>query len=333
MANKANILLNMRFAGLLIGILLFANTVSAQQYSNLALEGGGIRGIAYVGAFEELERRQLLDGIRNVAGTSVGAMAACLLGVGYSAEEMRELLFSLKIQHFNDGRWFFLGGPWRIGRQFGWYRGDALESWIERQLAAKTGVRRLSFLQLHRLALSDRRYKDLYITASNLSTQTLCVFNWKDFPDMEVAVAIRASMSIPLYFRALRLDSNGRKSATGDVFVDGGVVMNYPLGVFDSCSVNPHTLGLKLERPEQIPYYKQSTAIAPYPITGFRSYVGALYNLTIETMSRKTPMVDEQFRSIYISTAGVNPRVKKMTKAQKILLYESGRKAAKDFFE
>ena len=107
--------------------------------------------------------------------------------------------------------------------------------------------------------------------------------------------------------------------------------MNYPLTLFDSGSVNAHTLGLKLERPEQMAYYQQSTDIAPYAIADLKTYMGALYNLTIETTSRKADMEDERFRTIYISTAGLKPRVRKITKAQKTILYESGRSAARNF--
>jgi NTE family protein len=219
-------------------------------------------------------------------------------------------------------------------KQYGWYRGEVLERWINERIAIKTGQPHLTLMQLHQLAISNRAYKDLYITASNLSAQRLVVFNWHNFPDMEVATAVRASMSIPLYYKAVRLDSAGKKtdSKTADVFIDGGLTMNYPLTVFDSAGVNPHTLGLKLERPEQIDYYNKDKAIAPYPISNFRSYVGALYNLTIETLSRKNSMEEEAFRTIYISTAGVNPKVKKVSRKQKELLYESGLRAAKRFF-
>jgi NTE family protein len=299
------------------------------------LEGGGIRGIAYVGALEELERRHVLDSIQNISGTSVGAMAGCLIAVGYKAAEVKELLYSLRVQSFNDGYWFFLGGQWRMRHLYGWYNGDVLEHWIDKLVAAKTGKTGLTLLELHELTLNNSIYKDLYVTASNLSKQRLVIFDWKHFPDMELATAVRASMSIPLYYKAMRLDSNGRKSEskTADVFVDGGLTMNYPLTVFDNGSPNPQTLGLKLERPEQIDYYSKDKAIAPYHISNFRSYVGALYNLTIETLARKGSMEDEAFRTIYISTAGVNPKVKRVSKKQKDLLCQSGLEAAQRFFK
>src|SRR3954468_3719062 len=79
--------------------------VEARPYRNLVLEGGGIRGIAYTGAFEVLEQHHLLDSVRNIAGTSVGAVAGSLLCAGYSAKEIKELMYGLHVQTFNDGQW------------------------------------------------------------------------------------------------------------------------------------------------------------------------------------------------------------------------------------
>ncbi len=47
----------------------------AYQYKNLALEGGGVRGLAYAGALEVLEQKNILQHIEKVAGSSAGAIA------------------------------------------------------------------------------------------------------------------------------------------------------------------------------------------------------------------------------------------------------------------
>lgn len=319
-------------AALLAAFIFLSQALPAQPYRNLALEGGGIRGIAYCGAFEVLEARGILDSIENVAGTSVGAVAGALLSVGYRPGEIRALMYELRVQSFNDGSWAFLGGQHRMRRQFGWYRGDALEAWLEAKIAAKTGRRELDFEGLHRMADSSSEFKDLFVTAANLSRQRGEVFSWKTRPAMRLATAVRTSMSVPLYFRAMRLDSAGAKSGSGDVYVDGGLVMNYPLNVFDTDGANPLTLGLKLERPEQLEGFKNSTDIAAFEIRNLAGYVGALYNLTLETLNRRGDMADEMRRSIYISTAHINPRVRKITTEQKNRLYQSGYSAAEDFF-
>ena len=67
-------------------VVLFPFAAFSQQkniYKNLVLEGGGVRGLAYAGAFDELQRRGILSQIDKVAGTSAGAIAGVMVCVGY----------------------------------------------------------------------------------------------------------------------------------------------------------------------------------------------------------------------------------------------------------
>lgn len=320
-------------------ILLFcAINTHAQPYKNLVLEGGGIRGIAYVGVLEGLMQRHMIDDIENVAGTSVGAVAGCLYAMGYTPAQMRQIMEGLRIQTFNDGRWIFFGGFARTKNRFGWYRGDAIEQWIGKQIAARTGSEHTTFAQLHDLTLHDQSYKDLYVIATNLSQQKITVFNWRNFSDMEIRTAVRASMSVPLYFSAVFLDSKGHKvskkdkKTDHDIYVDGGILANYPIAVFDSLYDKKQTLGLKLERPEQIEVYKQQgNYLAPYKINSFRNYVGAFYNVVLEGLNKPGDLAEEAARTVYISTGNINPRVRRISKEQKQLLYENGKQAAAAF--
>ncbi|HET9054269.1 MAG TPA: patatin-like phospholipase family protein, partial [Cyclobacteriaceae bacterium] len=71
---------------LLIPILLLLSfPMDAQLRRNLVFEGGGIRGIAYAGAVEVLEQKNITDSVEQIAGTSVGAIVASLLAVNYKA--------------------------------------------------------------------------------------------------------------------------------------------------------------------------------------------------------------------------------------------------------
>ena len=96
----------MRYIPLII-VLLISGAAQGQAYTRLALKGGGIRGIAYAGALQVLEERHVAEGIRQVAGTSVGAITGALFSVGYSSKEIREILFAQDIGEFNDGEGFF----------------------------------------------------------------------------------------------------------------------------------------------------------------------------------------------------------------------------------
>lgn len=216
-----------------------------------------------------LEDKGVTAKIENVAGTSSGAIVGTLLSMGYNATEMKDIMYNMKVQRFNDGGWFFIGGQHRLRKHFGWYKGVALERWIGDLIQQKTGNADITFRQLHELALKDKRYKNIYITATNLTRQKLEVFSWQTYPDMCIKTAVRASFSVPLYFEATLLDSNGHEVNKNSVvpcqaYVDGGIVANYPLNIFDNGTPNMETLGLDLVRPEQIDYKRPG--LAPYPI-------------------------------------------------------------------
>ena len=51
-----------------------SNDTSKYHFRNLVFEGGGVKGIAYVGALEVLDQEGILKDIKRVAGTSAGAM-------------------------------------------------------------------------------------------------------------------------------------------------------------------------------------------------------------------------------------------------------------------
>ncbi|MBC5994327.1 patatin-like phospholipase family protein [Pontibacter cellulosilyticus] len=336
--------------------LLLSIKALAQQpvYTNLSLEGGGIRGIAYGGALSELDSLGILPHIKRVAGTSAGAIQAALLSVGYTPEEITSITFKTPMQQFNDGRFIFFGGTNRLFKQYGWYRGDKFTEWLGKQLEGKTGNADITFAELHELALQNKA-RDLYVTGTNLTDQCMMVFSYETFPNMQVKHAVRASMSIPLYYRAVLLDQDGNvvtkphKGQQLDIIVDGGILANFPLTLFDDPKYldnaspsaknydthgvfhNPQTLGLRLDRDEQIAYDEQQAGLAPYNISKFSDYMGAFYTIIKESLNRQNLTAHDWDRTVSISTAGFSPRVRKLSEVEKSTLLASGRKGVQAF--
>ncbi|WP_310397129.1 patatin-like phospholipase family protein [Hymenobacter sp.] len=325
-------------------------------YRNLVMEGGGIRGIAYGGALRELERQGLLRGIERVGGTSAGAIQAALLAVGYSPDEIIAVVNATPVQRLNDGRFIFVGGSHRLLKQYGWYRGDQFATYLSGLVARKTRRPDLTLGELHTLAREQPgRFRDLYTTGTNLTTQRTQVFSYETHPALRVADAVRISMSIPLYFRAVLLDARGQvvsgKPAPGQpvqVLVDGGLLANYPADLFDQPRYlsagasgppdargrvfNPETLGLRLDRAEQIAYDTAATGrqqLAPYDVHDFGSYIGALYTVAIENLNPAQP--GDWQRTVSISTLGFNPKIKRVSEAQKQQLVASGQAGVQAF--
>jgi NTE family protein len=339
------------FAVLLLPCICFAQ--EKYNYKNLVLEGGGIRGVAYAGAFSVLEERNILQQIEKVAGTSAGAIAGVMLSVGYTTKEIDSIMRFLPVEEFNDGRGGIIGKYRRARKKFGLYKGKKFELWVQELIRFKTGDADLSFAGLHQLHQQNKLFKDFYCTGTNLSRQQLEVFCFENTPGMSVALAVRISGGIPLYFEPVILDGQYKKIEKKDTlsfknyFVDGGMIANYPISIFDTCEnkgnplqcdklwFNPQTLGIKLERPAQIDSIKNnSLAIPPFEIRSLKDYIHAFNNLIIETLNRKYPNLEnEQNRTIHVSYGSIRSRVRKMKPAEKEFLYNNGVKGATDFFK
>jgi len=320
-------------------LLLYATSVNGQQCKNLILEGAGVRGIAYVGAIKYFEEKGLLDTIQTIGGTSAGAITALALSLGYTSAELERLIYETKLQKFNDGKFFFMGGIARMNKRFGWYRGKTFLKWLEKMIRDKTGNAEISFQEMH-----DRHFKDLYVTGTSLNHQKLLVFSWKTYPFMKVKDAVRISMSIPLYFEAVIIDSLGRVLQKADknyydITVDGGLTGNFPIAMFDSLVAdaavripNMQTLGLRIDTPEQIRYDSMQAGLAPIPITRFRNYVASFYSYVIENLNRGTLTREDWKRTISISSGIVGPKIRKLSPEEKDFLINNGYRAAESFF-
>ena len=313
----------------------------AQPYRNLIFEGAGIRGIAYVGALKELENQNILSGIENVGGTSAGAIAALCVALGYSSEEIEKIIYATKLQQFNDGKFFFIGGLIRTTHSYGWYRGKAFTKWLEKIIEAKTNNSDITFSELH-----TKGFRDLHVTGTSLNQQKLIVFSRENYPEMKVKDAVRISMSIPLYFEPVFISSDGkvlpkrRVSEPFDIMVDGGITGNFPIFIFDSVDNKSHeptripnaaTLGFRIDTPTQILFDKENKGLAPVPVTRFNSYVGACYNYVIENLNRNDLTSADWERTISISSGNIGPKVKRLSPGEKHLLITNGQLAAQKF--
>ena len=324
-------------------LILTTRVTYCQPYTNLVLEGAGIRGVAYAGAIQYLEESQRIQQIEKVGGTSVGAIAALAISLGYSARDIQTLMYDTKLQKFNDGKFFFIGGLARLNRKYGWYRGKACTRWQEKVIAAKTGNTDITFLELH-----ERGFKDLYVTGTSLNRQRMLVFSRLNYPDMRVKDAVRISMSIPLYFEAIAIDGRGQILPRNhcetdyDLVVDGGLIGNFPITIFDSLTfkggdtnraINPYTLGLRIDTPEQIASDSLRQGLAPVPIYRFKNYVAAFYSFVIENLNRPSLTEGDWNRTVSISSGSIGPKIKRLSEAEKNLLIANGYVATRYFFD
>lgn len=320
------------------------------KYRNLVMEGAGVKGFAYAGAIQVLDSMGILKDIQRVAGTSVGAIQGTLLAVGYSSDEIIELTSHIPLRKFNDGAWMLAGGISRLRKHFGWYKGEKIAHWIEDLIEAKTGNGQITFAELH-AQCAEKGYKDLYITGTDLTYQILRVFSYENYPNMRIRDAVRISLSIPFYYRAVLMDDEGKiyDKPNGQqllhVMVDGGVLSNYPIFLFDSAryinnsvpnaetvTENPETLGLLMEMPEQIKYNTRQPGISPLAIYTINDYMRALYHTLIDKVNPEVTHPNGLRRTIAINNLNMSGRVRGLPKKTIATLVENGREGARKFF-
>lgn len=68
----------------------------------LALEGGGGKGFAYLGALQVLEEQHVMEHLKGVSGTSAGAITALMIALGMNAADIAEELERTNFDLFFD---------------------------------------------------------------------------------------------------------------------------------------------------------------------------------------------------------------------------------------
>jgi NTE family protein len=297
--------------------------------ADAVFEGGGVKGIGLVGAVAVAEERGFTW--QNMAGTSAGAIVAALIAAGYTAGELKEILNSLEYRIFKDGSIIDnvpVAGPLAsLVFQKGIYEGNYFRKWIGSLLKAK-GV--TTFADLLIPGEKDDKYRfKLRVIASDVSRGTMLalphdIVDYGIRPeDLNVALAVRMSMSIPFFYEPVKLQD--MKTGDTSYIVDGGVLSNYPVWLFDCEGSLPQwpTIGFKLVEPEE----KQ-----PHQISGPVSMFAALFSTMMEAHDARYIKDSDFVRTIPIPTQVVKTTEFDISPEKSEVLYQSGVRAAEEFF-
>lgn len=215
---------------ILISLLLAVCVPVGAQKVGLVLSGGGAKGMAHIGVIRALEENGIP--IDYVAGTSMGAVIGSLYAMGYSPDEMEELISSDEFKN-----WYM--GSRDMNYQFYFKQNPPTPAMISAQIAIRdsmTVIRpmvnslvdplqmNLAFVDIFSgaSAACDNNFDNLLVpfraVASDVFNKSSIVLSRGILGD-----AVRASMSFPFVFRPIRIDSI--------IAYDGGIYDNFPVDV------------------------------------------------------------------------------------------------------
>lgn len=209
------------------------------RVDTLVVSGGGMKGVASLGAVVALKKAGALRHVTTVVGTSAGALVAAALATDRASSRLVDDLAASQYRADLD-----LG---RLLGTFGLDSGKQLESWIEVLLGGGDPT----FGDVW-----ERHGVRLVVCATNVTRRRPEYFSVDTTPGMRVALALRMSCAIPLYFSAVTHE--------GCVYVDGAVSDNFPVAWAASRAGSGGVLGIAFE------------PRASDPRNSFEDFVGAL---------------------------------------------------------
>lgn len=297
---------------------------------NLTLQGGGVLGIAEVGAVCAL--RDAGYTFASVTGTSVGAIVAAFVASGVDNGTLKELVSTLPYPKVMDpnswlaripiaGRvvsWFWYGGS---------YKGDFLENWVEQKLQEHAGVRTFGDLAA-KIQKGEASPLAMVTFDADRQLETVLPRDYGQFhrdPSQEtIASAVRASTSILTFFQPAVITDpvSGEHSAC----YDGGLVNNYPWDIAKHADPTARTIGIRLESPSRF---------VPIELKGFAAGVKQLLAvITGIGKARENRLMEDPevvANTIAPPTFGISEQDFKITPAQCEKLYAEGYQTAKEW--
>lgn len=284
--------------------------------ADAVFEGGGTRGIAFVGAIEAMEEEEVEW--QRLAGTSAGAVIAALLASGYKSYEIRKHLSDLDLFKLR-GRTFMnqipiFGSLLELMFNLGIYKNDYLETWVD-SLLSKKGIKTFADLPDGKLKIiaSDVSNGQMLILPDDLVRYRLTP------ADLKVSTAVMMSASIPFFYRPVIWKS---KDHNKSYILDGGLLSNFPIWIFDTDNPRFPTFGFRFVKDKV-----NINAVIPTPLHLFKN----IFKTMLQAHDLRHLNEETKERTIQIPTGNINATDFNLKKDEIDFLYHSGYTSTKKF--
>lgn len=203
----------------------------------LVISGGGLKGLAALGAVHVLKKRGELRGVKTMVGTSAGALVCAALACGRNPMDVMRVVAQTSVKPEFDLA--------RLGTSFGIDTGRGVTDLIDAVLG-----KRYTFADVF-----HQHGVKLVVCVTNVTERKPEYLGPDTHPDMDIALALRMSCSVPLYFAAVKIQDA--------VYVDGVLTDNFPCEWPLTHGKCRQVLGIKFTTNRG-------------PVTGIDSYISAL---------------------------------------------------------
>ena len=197
------------------------------KYDTICLSGGGTKGMSFIGALDYLIANNFIDlqKINNWVGTSIGAVISFMITIGYTPEDIGNFFINFNFEKLEPDICVN-----ELLINYGIDTGDKVMFILTNFLKLKLNINDITFSKHYELT-----NKKLTVISTNFTKGVEAVFNYELTPDLSILLAIRMSISVPLFFTPVLYNS--------EYYIDGAIINNFPI-----CHCNPKkTLGLYIK--------------------------------------------------------------------------------------
>jgi predicted acylesterase/phospholipase RssA len=187
----------------------------------------------FVQALVELEAAGALTDVREYWGTSAGAFLALILAVGISPATIQPILQSTQFHKFRD---MDIRNLLSFQTTWGLDDGESLTTEL---------TRIVSLLTSSTITLKD--IPSLSVVVTDVNDRETRVLNGKTHPTLRAVDAVRASMSLPFFYRPYR------DLTSGHYWIDGALRANFAWDLLRSDEEREATLGFCFSKPDTTP--------------------------------------------------------------------------------
>lgn len=309
------------------------------SYEYLIFSGGGIKGICYCGALLELEKKGLLFDENNalkfkgIAGTSAGSIIGSLLAIGYTPIEIKDIMYNIDFEKIGyDGTGYF-SDTFNLFENWGLCPGNYIQELMGNLIKDKTGNADYTLEDLEK----EKNIKLVIVTTNMNLKRSEYLYSGhsnKLFSNIPIRKAIRMSIGIPFMFEPY--------SYNDCFYVDGGILDNYPLHVFDGVNPedpkarlnlsvpNPKVLGLKIMTPDRELNYD---SVKKENLKTIYEYTFSFIDTVLIENERRLMTPSFWKRSIIIITPDYPLTKFSLTNEEKENLISVGKKYVNEFFD
>ena len=277
---------------------------------NCIFTGGSVRGLSYVGVIKAIEELNIEFDI--YVGSSIGSLILTFYILGYTAQEIENNINNIDLWKL------FTDFNINIVNDVALSRGKKYLNWLREKIELKFYGTSYKKGKMPPVCFKDID-KDIRIVATNLLDSELQIFSKATTPDMEIALALRASSALPTLMPAIKFEDK--------VLIDGDISRGRPIWKTMPDLINHENKILEFRITGG-----KNNKFSKNPISLLNSIVNIAAYI-IDNNATQTYCNNEKFDIIQIDVPNVSFIDFILSKEQKKRIYEIGYNTTRNYYK